>query len=79
MNLFKSLKYDLSWKDIEKIGSPIDANRYQILLKVVKSIKSESFHAVLLIRLFTYFSSKKYLRLISENPAFYNQLFDHHM
>jgi len=65
MNLYQSLIYDLSWREIEKNERPINTSKFKLLYNVLIGIKSESFHAVFLIRLFTFFSSIKFLRFIS--------------
>ncbi len=58
MDILEKLRYDLSWDNIESKGEPIKCNNFILIFKILKKIKSDSFHAVLLIRLYCYFSKK---------------------
>lgn len=63
MDILTKLRYDLSWSNIENSKKPFDGSKLQLLLKILLRTRSETFHAVLLIRLFCYFSNIKLLQL----------------
>lgn len=62
MKLLDLLRLDFSWNRIYTVEEPLNCNNFKLIFIILCSLKSETFHSVILVRLFIFFSSKKYLR-----------------